>query len=265
MDILYLDREDDIVSICDRLEWVRKEQRVLLVIPGDRPPILVEWLDLVRLRRCAEKLRLEIGLVCRDRSVAAKAVALGLPTFRSVAAAERGRRAWWRWRRARREPTRPGATVRLGEREQIKSLPDDADRREMYRRMTPHRGWQRWLWRYLGIFLFFLALSFFFVGVAYSVPGAMVTLHPHVEQLRVSRPITADPALESVDPSGGAIPGSYERGSPRGEAGGRPSRCRGCRRAPGGEGDPPSGAAGGLGSIRAPRRSSSRRGWRPLS
>ena len=43
--IIYLDREDDLVSIRDRLSWAR-EKRVLLVLPDGQSDLLQEWLDL---------------------------------------------------------------------------------------------------------------------------------------------------------------------------------------------------------------------------
>lgn len=220
MEVLYLAADDDVVSVCDRLAWVRETQRVVLVLPdvataeGPAPEssaltgiqLLVEWLDLVRVRRCAERLRLEVGLVTTSGRVADQARTLGFPVFSSVRAAEQGRRGWWRSRKGWHRPTRPGAPVRLGEGERLKSLPDEADRREMYRRMTPRPGWQRWLLRYLGILAFFLVLALVFIAVAYAIPGATITLYPEVEPLRVTRQIVADPQLESVSYSGASVP-----------------------------------------------------------
>jgi hypothetical protein len=200
-----LNLEDDIVSVCDRLEWVRGEQRVLLVLP-DEEPILDQWLDLVRLRRHAERLRLEVGLVTVHGGVAADARALGFPTFTSVESAQGGRRGWWRVRRGWHRPTRPGATVQLGDSGSLKSLPDEADRREMYKRMTPRPSWARWLRRYLGILLFFVTLAIVFVSVAYAVPGATIVLYPDVERLQAGTQIVADPHLEAVDFGGAAVP-----------------------------------------------------------
>ena len=207
MEVIYLAADDDIVSICDRLGWVDGTERVLLVLPKGADKLLLdEWLDLVRLRRCARRLRLEIGLVTAESTVAGRARAIGLPAFPSVRSAERSRRGWWRGRRHRSAPTRPGATVQLEQGRSLKALPDEADRREMYRRMTPHLGWRRWLWRYLGILLFFITVAIFIVGVAYVVPGATVTLHPEVEVLEAGRQIVADPQLETVNFSGASVP-----------------------------------------------------------
>jgi hypothetical protein len=189
--LIYLDDEDDIVSIRDRLDWARAPQ-VVLVLPamGD---LLVERLDLVLLRRHADSLRLEIGLVTGDGRVTGQARALGIPTFSSVEASQHSRRGWWRGRK-RREPV--GRPTHL----------DEADRREMRRRLAPRPAWQRWLWRYTTILIFFLALAAFFVGVAYAVPGATITLKPEVERLQVSRQIVADPLLEPATFSGASVP-----------------------------------------------------------
>ncbi len=205
MQIIYLDNEDDVVSICDRLEWVRDERRVLLVFP-EEPMLLGEWLDLVRLRRCVERLRLEVGVVTVHSRVAGQAKALGFPTFSTVQRAHKGGRGWWRVRRGWRQPTRPGATVRLGVGNGLKSLPDDADRREMYRRMTPPSTRIHWLRRYAGIVLFFLTLGLVYVGVAYAVPGATILLYPLTEAIQVSRQIVADPQLDAINFSGASVP-----------------------------------------------------------
>jgi hypothetical protein len=210
METIYLSTEDDIVSTCDQLAWLAGGQRVLLVLPDaleDTAPPLAEWLDLVRLRRCAERLRLEIGLVTRDGAPRSQARALGIPAFRTVRAGEAQGRRWWRGRRGWHQPTLPGAAVRLGESGSLKALPDDADRREMYRRMSPRPTWQRWLRHYVGILLFFLTAAVVAVTAAYAVPGATITFYPEVEEISVERQIVADPQLESVNFSGASVPG----------------------------------------------------------
>lgn len=205
MPTIYLNSEDDIVSICDQLNWVRGERRVLLVLP-DEPMVLGERLDLVRLRRCAQQQRLEIGLVTPFREVANQARSLGFPVFNKVEAGQKQSRQWWRVRRGWHQPTRPGALVSLDAAEGLKSLPDEADRREMYRRMNPRPTRIHWLRRYLGILLFFLALAFVYIAVAYTVPGATVQLYPQVEVLQVRKQIVADPHLETVNVSGASVP-----------------------------------------------------------
>lgn len=203
---IYLDETDDIVSICDRVTWAATHQRLVLVLP-EGSNLLTEYLDLVRLRRTAEHLRLEVGLVTHDGRVAEQARAVGFPVFAGREQAENNRRGWWRGRRGRHRPTRPGATVALNRQGRIKSLPDEADRREIYRRMTPRVTWQRWLLRYLGILLFFITLAAIFVGLAYGVPGATLVLRPEIAPLQVSTQVVADPQLETTNFSGASVPG----------------------------------------------------------
>lgn len=190
--VIYLDAEDDVVSIRDRLDWT-EESQVLLVLP-ENSRLLAERLDLVLILRHADSLRKEVGLVTLDDRVHAGAKALGIPLFRTVAAAERNRRGWWRGRRRHERAGKPAPL-------------DEGDRREMERRLAPAPTWRRWLWRYATILIFFVTLAVFFVAVAYAVPGATLTLKPQVERLQVSKQIVADPQLESVNFSGASVPG----------------------------------------------------------
>ena len=97
MDVIELLPADDIVSICDQLDWV-KERRVLLVLPNDGQ-VLSNQVDLARLRRRADRLRLEVGLVTLDPQVILLARALGFPAFGTASQAERDERLWRRGRR----------------------------------------------------------------------------------------------------------------------------------------------------------------------
>jgi hypothetical protein len=110
--------------------------------------------------------------------------------FGTVQASQRSRRGWWRGRRRSARPPRL----------------DPADRREARRRLTPRPAWQRWLLRYAAVILFFLTLAALFVGIAYAVPGAVLTLRPVVEPVEVVKPIVADPQLTSVSFSGASVP-----------------------------------------------------------
>jgi hypothetical protein len=190
--IIYLNEEDDVTSAVDRLDWA-EASRIALVLP-ERGDVLTEWLDLVRLRRHADELRLELGLVTADSRVRSQAKDLGMPVFTTVRAAQASRRGWWRGRWGREWSGRP------------KGLDVD-DRREIYRRMTPRPGWQRWLLRYAAILLFFITLAIVFVAVSYAVPGATIVLKPEVEPLEVTKLIVADPQLDSVSFSGASVPG----------------------------------------------------------
>ncbi|MCZ7669443.1 MAG: hypothetical protein M5U34_20835 [Chloroflexi bacterium] len=97
MKIIALDSEDDIISICDRLDWAGEKQ-VLLTLPEDGG-VLAEGLDLVRLRRHADRRRIEGGAGNGRFPLSRQAKALGLPTFVTIESAQTSRRGWWRGRR----------------------------------------------------------------------------------------------------------------------------------------------------------------------
>ena len=99
--VFYLEDEDDITSIRDRLDWA-KERQVVLVLPetGD---VLAKFLDLVLLRRHSDSLNIEVGLVTVDHRVTSQAKTLGIPTFTSIQSATKKKRRWWR-RRQKQEP-----------------------------------------------------------------------------------------------------------------------------------------------------------------
>lgn len=203
MKIIHLDSDDDIISICDRLNW-SGAQRVLLVLPPDGD-VLHEGLDLMRLRRHADRVRQEIGLVTPATDLRRQAMALGIPTFFTIEAAESGRRGWWR---GQRRQERVGlSTVGGSGVQQMRPKPfDSSDRREVRRRRTPALSWQRWVIRYAAIFLFFITVALAVVAFAYTVPSATITLQPVMQPVQATRVLLADPDLETADYTRGAVP-----------------------------------------------------------
>jgi hypothetical protein len=189
---IYLYPDDDIVSIRDRLDWV-KGPRVVLVLPEDGE-LLNSPLDLSLLQRHAAGLRLEIGLVSSDESIVRQAKELGFATFSSVRSATKGKRRWWRARRKRPPPVSPAKL-------------DKADLSEMQRRKAERPIWQRWMLRYLAIVAYVLTLAALFIAAVYAIPGATITLEPEVRTVQVLRQIVADPQLEEVEASGLSVPG----------------------------------------------------------
>lgn len=214
MQIIHLDDSDDIISICDRLTWAGAPQ-ALLVLP-ESGGVLREGLDLVRLRRFADRQRLEVGLVTPDVPIARQARAIGLPVFPSVEIAETSRRGWWRGRKRSERVGLP--TVGVGEREEFFETPsgslaqrpyptlDTADRQEMNRRLAPKSALRLWLVRYLAIALFCLTLAILYVAFTYAVPGATIVLQPEIETVQVERAVIADPAVEAVDYALNTVP-----------------------------------------------------------
>lgn len=193
MKIINLSPEDDIVSICDRLLWAEAVQ-VLFVLPEDGG-VLQNGLDVVRLRRYADRQRVEVGLVTGDRTTFHQARSLGVPAFRSITAAQRSRRGWWRGKRQSQRVGLNDVREQLAQRPSLSA----SDRLEMFRRMTPMSLGRRWLVRYLAIVLFCLTLSVLFVLFIVSVPGATLTIKPQIVPVEVEQQIVADPSLEQID------------------------------------------------------------------
>ncbi|MBK8901396.1 MAG: baseplate J/gp47 family protein [Anaerolineaceae bacterium] len=207
MQIIHLDDSDDIISICDRLTWAGEPQ-ALLVLPEDGG-VLREGLDLVRLRRFADRQRLEVGLVTPDVPITRQARAIGLPVFPSVDLAETSRRGWWRGRKRSERVGLPtvgdDSWENFFEERPYPTL-DAADRQEMNRRLAPKSTVRLWLVRYLAIILFCLTLAVLYVAFTYAVPGATIVLQPETENVRVERAVIADPAVEAVDYARNTVP-----------------------------------------------------------
>lgn len=207
MHIIHLDDSDDIISICDRLTWAG-EQQALLVLP-ESGGVLREGLDLVRLRRFADRHRIEVGLVTPNVLISRQARAIGLPVFPSVDVAETSRRGWWRGRKRSERVGLPTVGEDVWE-EFLEGRPypslDAADRQEMNRRLKPKSNLRLWLVRYAAIFLFCLTLAILYVTFTYAVPGATIILQPETDSVRVERAVLADPAIEAVDYALNSVP-----------------------------------------------------------
>lgn len=203
MQLIQLQSEDDIISICDRLDWA-EESQVLLVLP-EEGDVLRDGLDLVRLLRKADGMRIELGLVTEDKEVTQQAKGLGIPIFKTTQEAKTNRRGWWRGRRRRELVGLPtNGDDRFDDLPESMSL---RDREEIHRRMSPASQRRKWLLRYLAILLFFVVMALLFVAFSYLVPQATVTLHPDTLPLRIEQTIVADPAVETVNYAQYLVPG----------------------------------------------------------
>lgn len=199
MKVIDVSADDDIVSICDLLAW-SDDHRVLLRM-AEAPDVLGQGVSLARLRRHADRLRLDVGLVTSDRSLARKANGMGLPAFGSVEEAETSRRGWWRGRRRRELIGLPsvGRERFLAWREKEGESHAETSRPVVSRR--------QWLVRYVAILLFFVAISLATVWVVYALPRATITLRPITIEARALPQLVVDPSLGYVDYENRAIPG----------------------------------------------------------
>ncbi len=183
MKTIPLTPEDDIVSICDHLDWAR-EQQVIFVLP-ENGGVLREGLDLVRLLRHADNMRAEIALVTADPDISRQARALGIPVFLTIGAARQGKRDW---RRGRRRREIVGLSTIGDDRftdYEGRIRPDLADQAEAHKRLSPQSERRRWLWRYAAIFLFFLTTAVLYITFLYLLPSARITLRPEVLPVQV--------------------------------------------------------------------------------
>ena len=201
MRAISLHPDDDIISVCDHLDW-SDEKRVLFALPPS-PPILLP-LDLIRLRRKADRLRMEVGLVTVDKQLAQETRAVGLAAFASIAEAETSRRSWRRGRRRQErlglptygEPLDDGKPRRQEAADNEPLLPTPAVA------VTP----RQWFLRYAAILLFFAAGALSVVLFLYLVPQATITLKPALRPLTATQQITAVPDLADIDYAQNAIP-----------------------------------------------------------
>lgn len=200
MQTIFLDQDDDLVSVCDRLEWTAAS-RVLFVLPR-RYPVFKNGLDLVRLRRVADQQRVEVGLVTGEKAVLRQARSLGLPAFATLDEAETSRRGWWRGRRRQEWVGLPAVGGLQGVRPS-----DGGDGRPLSDMLRlPQLSWRQWVIRYAAILLFFIALALFFVGFAFTLPRATVTLQPETRPVTATLPVLADPLLADVSLRDTAVP-----------------------------------------------------------
>src|SRR5512140_2405664 len=101
--IITLESHDDLISVRDRMSWA-KTPRILLVWPKGEP-VDLRLLDLKVLKRHANALGAQLGIVTRGDAIRRKAEAAGLPVFESSAAAQR--EAWPAVQRGGRRKVRP--------------------------------------------------------------------------------------------------------------------------------------------------------------
>jgi len=199
MKVIEVSSDDDIVSVCDLLSW-QSDHRVILRLP-EATDALSEGVALARLRRHADRLRVDVGLVTTDRALASKAKALGLPSFNSIDEAETSRRGWWRGRRRREFIGLPAFSRDNSPawRDQVEETTAGSSKPAVSKR--------QWLVRYVAILLFFVAGALAYIWLVYAVPRATIILRPETIEARALPQLVVDPSLDVVDYDGRAIPG----------------------------------------------------------
>lgn len=163
--------------------------------------------DLVLLRRLADRERLDIGLVTSDRALARQARAVGLPAFANLTLAEHFRPGWRRGGRRAEwigflpgEERRPVDLVIGGE-----GVSATADRRAR-------------LWFLSGLFACFLLVGLLALSMIFLVPRAVVSLRPTILPAQVILDLSA--GNNTNTPDGNSVPGREIRHTIEWEASG---------------------------------------------
>ncbi len=192
VEILQLEPHDDVVTVRDRLAFVRS-RRVLLVWPKNGQ-ILRRKLDLVLIQRAVSRQTARLALVTTDPQVIDHARDLNISTFTSVRESQHAR-----WKRGRSRIFVDRSDQPAGD--ASPSAP---------RGRTAHRARQTAFWPMMRRILVVAVLLLTFAGLlaaAYVfLPAATVTLTPASEQIEVALSITADPAITAIDLENRVIP-----------------------------------------------------------
>jgi hypothetical protein len=198
--IIYLDLDDEITTIREKLEQAQA-RRVLLVVP-ERAAVLQSLVNLKLLRRYADGLAKQVILVTGDHTTRELARSLGLAVVSSV---ERGQAA------SRTLPEARPAGVPL-------TPPRPALEREAV--FVPRAGWPRYgepapraaarplsLAGKIAIYvLLFLALLAVVTAALLLVPSATIALNPAGEPLSQSITVRASPDIKAVDKDKREVP-----------------------------------------------------------
>ncbi len=179
--IITLASHDDLISVRDRLSWA-KTPRILLVWTKYEN-VSLRLLDLRILQRHADSLGAQLGLVTRRMNVRRDAEALGIPVFKTLAAAQKG--AWGESApRAQRIPSPP--------RKDLRQMRDEARSKEA--------AWRVSLWGRLIAFSVGVAAVLTLAGL--FIPRAALTIQPETREIALELPINASPSFDSVSLSG---------------------------------------------------------------
>ncbi|MCZ2122581.1 MAG: baseplate J/gp47 family protein [Anaerolineales bacterium] len=179
--IITLEAHDDLISVRDKLAWV-KMPRVLLVWPKYES-VNLRVLDLKVLQRHADALGAQLGLVTRRGNVRRDAEALGIPVFGTTSAAQK--EAWPKPApRKQRLPKNPRRDLRR-------------IRAEVY---PPEAAWRTSL---LGrAFAFAVGVIAFVTVAGLFVPRATVTLYPQMQTQKTVLSVAASESFQSVSMNG---------------------------------------------------------------
>lgn len=183
--VIYLEPDDDIASIRDRLEWARA-RRVLLVVPP-KCRALINEVNLKLLHRQARDLSMDLALVTRNSTTKRLAAGLDLPVFSSV---QRGQRAGW-----------------YAGKEDVDSQRANLERAH-WRRVaaTPSRGRSPLVQQVFAFGFFSVLVALLTAGALLVVPEARITLSPATQAVSEAILVQASPDVLVTDQEAARIP-----------------------------------------------------------
>ncbi len=200
LQIIQLEPYDDVVSVRDRLSFVKAE-RVLLVwprLPNGSASILRRKLDLVLIQREAARRGTRLALVTTDPEIMDRAAELNISTFESVRASQQGR-----WKHPRNK-------VFVDRSDRPDNAPDAHELRLLASRLVSQTPRQRLTRRVTRIVVSVVLAATVLTVAAILVPGAEVQLFPSRSQIDATVALTADPSLTFVDVERGRIPATLD-------------------------------------------------------
>ena len=180
--IIQLEPHDDVISVRDKLGWV-KTGRVVLVWP-EHGRLLTRKIDLVSLQRQSLKVGAQLALVTVDREISDLARDLKIPVFSKL---EQVQDRHWRVARRRR--------LRLYRNQPQTDL---IAKRDLVH--PPEPAWLKKPLPRLGFFL--LGVISFFAIIVYLLPGASINLTPKIQVQEVTLQINASPRFPVVNLNG---------------------------------------------------------------
>jgi len=179
--IITLESHDDLISIRDRLSWV-KTPRVLLVVPK-YAKVTLRFVDLKVLQRHAESLGSQLGLVTRRASLRRDAEALNIPIFDSTTAAQKD---LWHVRRLK------DRRKRQPPRRDLRALRDSV--------RVPEAKWMSN--PFVRVAVFSMAVLAVLTVASLFVPRAALTLYPEARTQSIIIPVTTNESIKSVSITG---------------------------------------------------------------
>jgi hypothetical protein len=206
LQIIQLEPYDDVVSVRDRLAFVRAD-RVLLVWPpqtetaASAPAILSRKLDLVLVHRAAVQNGLRLALVTHESQVIAQANDLNLSVFGSIDAGSR-----IRWKRPYNQVFTNRAT-RPEYSDQYEVL-EAARRLSRIRQISPEESRRAQIIRIAAAVILAVTL---FSGAYIVLPSATVRIYPAHDQLTTTVALIADSTIVIENVDSGHVPATLAK------------------------------------------------------